>query len=512
MLLLSLALLVLVVLVPLAAETPVGKPATGAKEAADADRPRSDDLTERSRETRHTLTLGGKRLRYTATAGLLPLREELKDPKAYVFYVAYTKADEKSASRPLTFCFNGGPGSASVWLHLGAFGPQRVVVPDPPEVPQPPYRLTKNAETLLDVTDLVFVDPVSTGFSRPLKDDERAHFHGVKEDVEWVGEFVRLFCTRYGRWGSPKFLAGESYGTLRAAGLAQHLQARHGMYLNGLILISTVLNAITLDFERGNDIGHVLLLPTITATAWYHGRFRERTTQALGQRLRAAEAFAQGAYAAALFQGAALPAQERKQVVKRLSELTTLPEEFIDRADLRLTVNQVMHELLRDERLTVGRLDSRYAAPAPDPGSHRQFGDPGHTLIHGAFATLLNRYVRETLKFESDLPYEILTRRVQPWKWQFEEGGARGYVTVIPALREALVINPHLKVFVASGYFDMATPYFASEHTFNHLGLTASRMPAITRAFYRGGHMLYTEEVSRRALKRDLAKFYRDAT
>jgi carboxypeptidase C (cathepsin A) len=470
---------------------------------------KADFLKENLSKTKHTITAGGAKLEYTATAGNLLIKEEAGKVKASIFFVAYTKAGVTDpATRPITFTFNGGPGSSAVWLHLGAFGPKRVLLGDEGEALPPPYRLVENANTLLDLTDLVFIDPVSTGYSRAAPGQDVKQFHGVQEDVHSVGDFIRLYTTRFGRWDSPKFLAGESYGTTRAAGLASYLQGQHGLYLNGIILISTVLNFQTLSFADGNDLPYPLFLPGYTATAWYHKRLPvELQSSPLRRVLDEAERFAQADYTLALMKGDKLTKGERQDIASRLARYTGLSVPYILRNNLRVPMGRFAAELLRDQRRGIGRYDSRYKGPDVDPAGERPGYDPSYTAVHGAYTACLNQYLKGELKYHSELPYEILTGRVNPWS--FKEATNR-YLNVSGSLRQALTHNPSLRVFVASGYYDLATPYLATEYTFNHLGLDRTLTGHVTMGYYEAGHMMYLRQSAHRQLKRDLAAFFQN--
>jgi carboxypeptidase C (cathepsin A) len=469
-------------------------------------------------DTKHTLTIAGQSIPYTVTCGTIILKEEAvkqgeaqgesegERPKAALFFVAYTRDDVADKTRrPITFSFNGGPGSSSVWLHMGLLGPRRVLMDDEGHPLPPPYRLVDNEQSLLDATDMVFIDPVSTGYSRVVTGEKAKQFHGFKKDIESVGDFIRLYTTRYQRWGSPKFLIGESYGTTRAAGLSGYLQDRHGMFLNGIMLISSVLHFQTVRFETGNDLPYVLFLPTYTATAWHHGRLPEDLqSQPLRAVLDRAEAFAFGEYNRALLLGDSLPAAEKEQVGRELARLTGLSPEYIERTNLRINIFRFVKELLRDERQTVGRLDSRFKGVDRDAaGEHSEF-DPSLTGIMGPYTGLFNHYVRSELEYQNDLPYEILNMRV--WPWDYNEHQNR-YVDVAETLRKAIAINPHLKVFVGNGYYDLATPYLATEYTFNHLGLEPGLQDNIRMAYYEAGHMMYIHRPSLEKIKADLSGF-----
>jgi carboxypeptidase C (cathepsin A) len=464
--------------------------------------------------TTHQITIGGDTVDYTATTGTITLAEEDGKAKARLFYVAYTRQGVTDpATRPVTFTFNGGPGSSSVWLHLGAFGPRRVVLPDDATPAPPPFTLAENAHSILDLTDLVFIDPVSTGYSRAVPGEDPKQYHGVTPDVESVGELIRLWCTRERRWSSPKYLAGESYGTTRAANLVNHMQERHGMFFNGVVLVSSVLHFNTLQFTPDNDLPYILYVPAYTATAWYHRRLAadlqgDGSPAALRATLAKAEAFAHSDYARALLLGTRLPARERARIAARLARLIGLSREFVTRSDLRVPIGRFVKELRRAEGRTVGRLDSRYVGIDRDAAGESFEYDPSYPAIQGPYTAALNHYVRAELGYENDLPYEILTDRVHPWRFDTAENR---FLDVAEPLRQALTHNPHLKVFVANGYYDLATPYFATEHTFHHLGLDPTLAGNITMTYYPAGHMMYVHEPSHAALKADLAAFYRAA-
>jgi carboxypeptidase C (cathepsin A) len=468
-------------------------------------------------ETKHQITLDGRELQYTVTAGTIVLKEETSDrekevegekPKAQVFFTAYTLdgVTDKS-SRPITFSFNGGPGSSSVWLHLGLLGPRRVEMGDAGSLLPPPYHLVDNEYSLLDMTDLVFIDPVSTGYSRPVEGQKAKEFHGFKKDIESVGDFIRLYATRYRRWTSPKFLAGESYGTTRAAGLSGYLQERHGLYLNGIILVSAILDFGTADFFPGHDLPYILFLPTYAATAWYHGKINRR--KPLASLLKEVEKFALGEYTLALLKGTALTREERSQIIAKLSGFTSLSEDYIDRTDLRINIFRFCKELLREERRTVGRLDSRFTGIDRDSAGEFPEEDPSMSAIMGPYTAALYDYLRGELKYESDLPYEILTPKVSPWSYaEFENR----FVNVAETLRKAISNHQALKVHIANGYFDLATPYLATRYTFDHMGLEKGLRDNISMSYYEAGHMMYIHMNSIKRLKEDLANFIQGAS
>src|SRR3989454_8340041 len=409
-------------------------------------------------QTKHSIKIAGQEIKYTATAGTILLKLEDGTPKGSVFYVAYTKDDVSDPSqRPLTFSFNGGPGSASVWLHLGLFGPRRVQMGDAGTLLPPPYKLVDNDVSLLDISDLVFIDPVSTGYSRAVPGEAPKQFHGIEEDVESVADFIRLYATRNKRWSSPKFLAGESYGTTRAAGLSGYLQQRYGMYLNGIVLISAILNFETAEFDTGNDLPYILYLPTYTAIAWYYKKLPPDLQGGDVQKaVEESRKFAVGEYADALMTGDALPSARRAEIMQKLARLTGLSSDYIDRTNLRIEIQRFTKELLRSERRTIGRIDARFTGIDRDAAGERPEFDPSIAAIIGPYSGMLNDYVRNDLKFDSDLPYEVLTGRVRPWNYAPYENR---YVNVAETLRGAMTQNPFLHVFVAKGYYDLATPF-----------------------------------------------------
>jgi carboxypeptidase C (cathepsin A) len=495
------------------------KPAEHTEKPAEEKKPVPQDQLV---TTEHRLMLEGKEIAYTVTTGTLVLKEESEKtgdksgeaegekPRATVFFVAYTLKDvDDTTKRPITFSFNGGPGSASVWLHLGALGPRRVVMNDLGQLPPPPYRLTDNAYSLLDQTDLVFIDPMLTGYSRPVAGEKAKDFLNFKKDIESVGDFIRLYTTRYQRWLSPKFLIGESYGTTRAAGLSGYLQERHGLYLNGIMLVSSILDFGTTEAHPGNDLPHILYLPTYAATAWYHQRLKGRLQKDLHKLLAEVEEFAQTDYARILMRGAAASSKARAAIIEQLAAYTGLSADYIDRVNLRIEIMRFTKELLRGQHRTVGRLDSRFTGIDRDSGGEMFEHDPSMSAITGPYTATFYDYVRRELKFESDLPYEVLSIKANE-QWSFAQHENR-YVEVAETLRKAIAINPHLKIFVANGYFDLATPYFATEYTFNHLSLDPSLRQNISMGYYEAGHMMYIHLPSLAKLKQDLAAFIQSA-
>ncbi len=468
-----------------------------------------DEKKERKTETKHSLSIGGVKLDYTATAGLIPLKDAEGKTTAEIFYIAYTKdGGSDLTKRPVTFAFNGGPGSSSVWMHMGLLGPKRVKLQENGFAVPPPYELVDNESSLLDDTDLVFIDPVGTGYSRAAKPDEAKKFWGVKEDANSVGEFIRLYVTKNTRWASPKFLIGESYGTTRAAALSGVLSHQHRMNLNGIMLVSTVLNFQTIWGGEGNDLPHVLYLPTYTATAWYHRKLpADLQKLPLEQVLKQSEAFASGDYNQALLFGNALAPAKRVAIVKQFARLTGLSETFVDRANLRVSMSRFGAELLRDQSLVLGRFDSRYTSLVRDPLSEAAERDPSADAVFSVFASTFNSYVRTELKYEEDQPYNILTS-VGPWNW----GAENNFVNVAETLAESLTENPFLKVHVSCGFYDLATPYFASRYTFSHLGINEALAKNITLDDYTAGHMMYLNLSDLKKQKTDLSKFIKAAS
>jgi carboxypeptidase C (cathepsin A) len=459
--------------------------------------------------THHQTRLGGKLLKYTVTTGLMPLKNEAGETEANVFFMAYV-ADRPGGpgQRPLMFSFNGGPGSSSVWLHLGALGPKRVKMLADGGMPSPPYELVDNEASWLDLTDLVFIDPVGTGYSRPAKPELGKKYWGVEGDIESVGEFIRLYLSRYERWTSPLFLVGESYGTTRAAGLAGHLVERSGVAFNGILLVSSILNFQTARFTKGNDLPYALFLPTYTATAWYHKRLGADLQQDLRRTLDEVEQWAGRDYVLALARGDALTEAERKEVIERLHRYTGLDREYIDQADLRLEIRRFCKELLRGEKRTVGRLDSRFKGIDASAAGERIEFDPSMAAIRPPYTATFNDYVRRSLGYESDLHYYILGGGIGPWDWG---SAGEGFPDTSEALRSAFSKNPGMRLFVASGYYDLATPYFATEYTLGHMGLDPSQRGRITTAEYEAGHMMYIAETELAKLKKDVTAFIQQA-
>ncbi len=473
-----------------------------------------DDLVTRH----HQRVLGGRTLRYASRAGRVVLAQERTGsgeragrwegptPAAEMFVVAYTKEGVRDpASRPITFSFNGGPGSSSLWLHLGLLGPRRVPLHADPAPTPPPYHLVDNDVTLLEHSDLVFIDPVSTGYSRAVKGGKASEFHGLDPDVRSVGDLIRLWVSREGRWSSPIYLIGESYGTTRAAGLAAYLQDRHALYLSGLMLVSSILDFATARFEVGNDLPPLLFLPTYTAVAHYHGRLdAELQARASSDVLREVEAWALDVYAPFLVLGDRAEPALVDAVAASLARYTGLDEAWLRRAHLRIEIMHFCKELLRDRGLSIGRLDARYAGRDRDGVGNKPDRDPSYSAILGAYGATLNDYVRRELGYASDLPYEVLTSLYADWRY---EGFENRFVNVAERLRSAMHANPALRVHVSSGYYDLATPYWATEHTLAHMALDPALRDNIRHTIYQAGHMMYIHEPSLAALGADLAAF-----
>lgn len=456
--------------------------------------------------TQHSIRINGNLLKYTATAGMMPLESATGEVEAKMFYIAYTLDNGgKPAKRPLLFAFNGGPGSAAVWLHLGAIGPRRVALLPNGGMPPPPYHLTDNESTWLDRADLVFIDPIGTGYSEAVKPADSQKYWGVQGDIGSVSDFIRMYLTRNDRWNSPLFLAGESYGTFRAAGLAGAL-ADQGISLNGIVLISTVLNFRFLSFGSEDDEPYVLYLPTYTAAAWYHKKLpASLEAESLNDVLKQSEEWASTTYAKALQQGDNLSTTDRQAALDRLAELTGLPKSYLDDANLRVNDNRFRKELLRDQKRTLGRYDSRFTGIDPDAAGEYETYDPSEATVLPVFTMTFNNYVRTELGYKTDREYKVLAG--VPWDF----GQRRGYPESASDLRRALAKNPYLKVFVAMGDYDMATPYYSVEYTLSHMDLAPSMQARISTGHYESGHMIYIDTPSRKKLKSDVAAFMKNA-
>lgn len=491
----------------------------------------SQPVDDKLSVTQHEMTFGGEKFAYTATAGTIAMKDEAGKAKANFYFTAYTKRDSQAKpaavrpdspgdqastvpapkqdkSRPITFVFNGGPGASSVWLHLGVVGPKRIDFP-PDGIPAaPPYKLVNNDESWLAFTDVVLIDPVGTGYSRPAQGEDGKQFWGVEQDAASVADFIRLYLTRYERWTSPKFLAGESYGTTRAARLSELLADRYGVNLNGIVLVSAVLNFATLRPDENNDLPYILYLPTYTYVAAHHKKLDPSLTADLTKTLKEVEAFATGEYQSALMQGNKLPAEQRKALVDKLAKYTAMDPQFISRANLRIGPGAFQKRILGDERKVIGRFDGRMTGFDQFPNSPSTGFDPSYSAYNGPYSSCFHDYVRGELKFESDLPYEILTGRVQPWDYGV---AGNGYLNVADEMRNAMIKYPHMKVMIAEGMFDFATPYFAADYTVNQLDISPELRANITQTYYPGGHMMYHVDDARVQLTKDVAAFYKAA-
>jgi carboxypeptidase C (cathepsin A) len=459
-------------------------------------------------ETRGSVAISGREVSYLAKTGTMPLlKEDGSGERARVFFVYYaaTGADGKPLAasepekRPITFCFNGGPGSAAVWLHFGGLGPRKVELPPSGLEARPRGPVVPNPQSILDVTDLVFIDPVGTGASRPAQGEKPEQFWGVDEDIESVGELIRLFTTREQRWAAPKFLCGESYGGIRAAGLAEFLQDRHGLYIDGLISVSGVLN-----FEAlwGSTLGHVNFLPAFTATAHYHGKLPPDLQQDREKAIAEARAFARGEYLAALYRGADLPAAERAAIAERLARLTGLDRDLIERADLRIPSSLFFENLLRKEGKIIGRFDGRVVAEDGDALRPEPEFDPSYTNIYGPFAAAANGALRSELGFEYDLPYRILGGV----RWSYASFGGR-YVNLEGRLADAMKANPQMRVLFCVAWRDLAVPPDSALYSIGQLSIPASLRKNIAVEYYESGHMMYLYQPDAEKLRRDLVKF-----
>lgn len=458
--------------------------------------------------SKHSIRVGVNTVNFTATSGMMPIKNREGEVEARMFFTSYVLDGSEGSRRPLTFSFNGGPGSASVWLHMGAIGPKRVKMNPDGSMPAPPYELEDNQATWLTQSDLVFIDPVGTGYSRAARPELSQKFFGLQGDIESVGEFIRMYLTRYQRWTSPLFLAGESYGTTRASALSGYLIDR-GIAFNGIMLISTIMNFETTAFAAGNDLPYTLFLPSYTATAWYHKRLpSDLQAKPVNRVVSEAEAWASGEYTLALEKGNRLSSQERQDIIAKLSRYTGLDARFLDYANLRVSLGAFRKELLRNERRSIGRLDSRFKGYDSNLASDATEYDPSEAAIRPPYTSTFNNYVRSELGYKSDLEYYILGGGIGPWNW----GTNNTYVDTSTALRNALAKNPHLKIFVAMGYYDMATPYYAVEYTLHHISIDPTLLKNVSTSYYEAGHMMYIDEKSLSKLHSDVERFIQDST
>ena len=457
---------------------------------------------EKVSQTSHAVRLDGREIKYTATTGTLPIRLDDGRVSARMFFVAYTKDGEDVKTRPVSFLYNGGPGAATIWLHMGSFAPRHVQMAAEGFQPAPPFRLVDNESSLIDVTDMVFIDAIDTGYSRVTAGTNAAQFHGQTGDIRAFGEFINEYLNAYSRWPSPKFLIGESYGTIRSAGLSSELQSRHGIELNGIVLVSSLLTYQTLSTAPDNDIAYASLVQTFAADAWYHKKLAsDLQQQSLKQVVDQARTFAFGDYMLALTKGSTLSQAERKSMAQKLARLTGLPARFVEDANLRVSAERFRKELLRDKRLVIGRLDGRYTALDLDAAGERQEFDPSNTALQGPYTALFLDYVKNELKWESDLHYPT-SGNVRPWTYDQNR-----YMDMTEPLRSAMTRNPFLKVFVACGYYDMATILGGSEFNFTHLAYDKQVTDRVSFGYYEAGHMIYTRPSAHKALKQDIAQF-----
>ena len=457
--------------------------------------------------TRHSGTFGGTRINYRAIAGETYLKDKAGKPLAAITSYSYIKEGAVDPKRPITFLWNGGPGSGSLWLHMGAFGPKRVVIPsDARDDGAPPYPIVDNVDSLLDVTDIVFIDPVGTGFSRALGKTDPKDYWGVTKDAKAMAEFIRLWLNEHGRWNAPKFIGGESYGTTRSAAVINELEGTYtDVAVNGIILISSILDFSAAADSPCNELGYVTNLPSMAATAWYHNKVANRPAT-VEEFVAEAKSFAIGPYASALLKGNALTAEERQQVLPQLSRFTGVSQEYLARADLRLSPSRFYKELLRDRGQTIGRLDTRYLGKDYDSAGEEPDNDPSFYAIDGAYTASMNAYARETLKYSPDLTY-VSIGGVRDWDWQIGGGprGGSGYLNVAPYIGKALRENSGLRVFVGQGYYDFATPFFGAEYSLNRTGIPNDGR--ITWHWYHAGHMMYVRDEDLRKLSNDIRAF-----
>jgi carboxypeptidase C (cathepsin A) len=448
--------------------------------------------------------LDGREIKYTATAGTIPIRLDNGQVAARMFFVAYARDGEDARTRPVSFLYNGGPGAATIWLHMGSFAPKHVQMAEDGFQPAPPFRLQDNENSLIDVTDMVFVDAISTGYSRTATGVSSQQFHGQSGDIRAFGEFINGWLSAYNRWSSPKYLIGESYGTIRSAGLASELQQRHGIDLNGIALVSSLLTYQTLSPSPDNDVAYAANIETFAADAWYHRKLpQDLQSQTVKQVVDQARTLAWGDYMTALTRGNTLPDAERTAMAQKLARFSGLSPQFILNANLRVSAERFRKELLRDRRLAIGRLDGRFTSLDLDAaGEHEEF-DISNQALQGPYTATFEDYVRNELKWESDLHYPS-SGNVRPWTYDQNR-----YMDMTEALRGTMTRNPFLKVFVACGYYDMATVMGGSEFNFTHLAYDKQVTDRVSFGYYEAGHMIYIRPSAHKALKQDIAKFIR---
>lgn len=462
--------------------------------------------------TKHSVVIGGKTINYTATAGALILRNNIDEPIAFFGYTAYTKDGEEAGKRPITFSFNGGPGSSSMWLHFGVMGPKRVVVNDPNDNSAAPFKVEDNPYSVLDNTDIVMIDPIGTGISRAIGKAKNEEFWGVNGDIKSVGDFVKQYLIDNDRLNSPKFLLGESYGTMRSAGVAKYLQ-NAGVALNGIVLVSSVLDLRTLTFQDGDDLSYIINLPAYAATAWYHNKVNNKPAS-LEAYLKEARAYAEGAYTLALMKGSKLSKSEKETIAKQLTYFTGLSADYLMKADLRVKQGEFCQELLRDQHLTTGRLDSRYKGYTQDLLSASAAYDPQSAALSPTYISAFLNYYYTELKVNKNLTYRVSASSLPGFKWDWKHntsgfGDAATPNTAID-LAEAMTKNPNLKILVLNGYYDLATPFYGTEYTFEHMGLEEKIQANVKMKYYEAGHMMYVHPASATAYKKDVTEFIKE--
>src|SRR5689334_20484805 len=469
-------------------------------------------VEERTVQTQHSASANGRVVPYTATAGTLTIRDVAGKPKASIFYTAYTVNGAASASRPVMFFYNGGPGSASLWLRMGSFGPLRIQTGNPETIRPAPFNLGANPDTLLGSTDMVFIDAPGTGYSRALGDAKGSDFYGVDQDADAFARAIIRYVTKFNRWDSPKFLFGESYGTTRSGALAYQLQDR-GLALNGVVLLSSIMNYGRR--QPGLDRDYINYLPSYAATAWYHHKMANPPAT-VEQAAALGRAFAQGPYAAALEKGQTISPQERDAVAQQMSALTGLSPDFIERANLRVDLSRFRKELMRNERETIGRYDSRYTGVDPDAAGESPDYDASDTAISGAFIGTLNNYLVRDLNYQTNMPYRASASEEEgfKWDWSHKAPGARSPLlapnTAID-LAAAMRQNPYLKVLSLNGWYDMATPFFGTEYDLNHMMLEPAQQRNLEFRYYPSGHMVYLNPDALHSMRLDVERFIDDA-
>lgn len=485
--------------------------AAGAQAAAPQPTPSPRPLPSvRDAVTHHAITIAGKRIAYTARAGTLLLRDADDRPTASVFFVAYTADGAVARKRPVTYFWNGGPGSSTIWLHMGSFAPVRVQVPANGTQPPPNAPLVDNPSSLIDKSDLVFIDAVGTGWSSLVGQGKGTDFWGIDEDAKAFAQFIERYATRYARWESPTFLFGESYGTTRAANVANVLQT-YGMAVSGVTLLSSALdyNVLPTNNNPGEDLAYIGYLPTEAAVAWYHKKVPGNPKN-LDAFVAQARAFAGGDYARALRMGDKLDPAMRTATIARIHALTGLDERYIDAANMRIDPNRFQNELLRGDGKNVGRYDGRYTGPEPDRNSANPSYDPSDTNASSAFVGAWNHYAYDVLNFKDERPYNVIDFSVNR-NWKYQRGEDSNAPTVVADLRNALIQNPYLHVLSANGYFDLATSFYGTEYLLDHMGLNAAQRARLHYAYFPSGHEVYLNRAALVQFKSVMVKFYDEA-